>query len=83
MRRTTNKAEWSTMTRRVLLNAVLAAVGLHRMPAIAHENVGPVQPPIAVPDVAVVSLDGTRRSLRDLLLSIGAQRWLNSGLASG
>jgi protein SCO1/2 len=68
MRRTDSKTEWLAVPRRVFLNAVLTATGMHLLPANAHENVGPLEPPIAVPEVAVVSVDGTRGSLRDLLL---------------
>jgi protein SCO1/2 len=50
-----------------LLTGIVAALGMPLLSAGAHENVGPVQPPIAVPDVLVVPLDGTRGSLRDQL----------------
>jgi protein SCO1/2 len=67
MRRRNNKAERLTVPRRVFLTGIVAALGMPLLSADAHENIGPVQPPIAVPDVVVVSLDGTRGSLRDQL----------------
>jgi protein SCO1/2 len=55
------------MTRRIFFNVVLAAIGLHLISATAHENVGQLDPPIAVPEITVLSADGTRSSFRDLL----------------
>src|SRR5437868_11744192 len=67
MRPRNSKTEGLPVPRRVFLTGFVAALGIRLSSAGAHEYVGPVQPPIAVPDVVVVSLDGTRGSLRDLL----------------
>ena len=76
MRRETNNSEVSSggfgglgraLARRLLLTGLAAAFGLQLMPARAHDNPGLVKPPIEVPDITVVSADGVRAPLRDLL----------------
>lgn len=60
------------LSRRLILNGLAAALGIYYVPArahaAAHDKVGPVKPPIEVPNLAVLSSDGIRCSLRDLLL---------------
>src|SRR5260370_14953162 len=67
MRRRNSKTERLVVRRRVFLTGLVAALGIPPLSAGGHENVGLIEPPIAVPDVVVVSLDGTRGSLRDIL----------------
>jgi protein SCO1/2 len=55
------------LARWVLLTGLVAAFGLQLLPASAHDSPGLVKPPIEVPDIAVVSADGVRAPLRDLL----------------
>jgi protein SCO1 len=68
MHRRNTKTEGLTVRRRVFLTGFVGTIGVHLSSADAHENIGPVQPPIAVPDLNVLSIDGSRSSLRDLLL---------------
>ena len=62
----TNSEGW-TVGRRLFLNGLGAALGLHLLPADSHQNFGPVKPPLEVPDITVVSTDGIHASFRDLL----------------
>jgi protein SCO1 len=56
------------VARRLFLNGLAAVgLGLQLLPAGAHENAGLVKPPIEVPNVTVVSPDGVRAPLRNLL----------------
>lgn len=54
------------LARRVLLAGLAAAFGLRPLPGCAHD-IGLVKPPIEVPNVTVVSADGVRAPLSDLL----------------
>jgi protein SCO1/2 len=55
------------LARRLLLTGLVAAFGLQLLPARAHDNPGLVKPPIEVPEITVLSPDGVRAPLRDLL----------------
>jgi protein SCO1/2 len=55
------------LARRLFLTGLAAAFGLQLLPASAHDSPGLVNPPIEVPDITVVSADGVRAPLRDLL----------------
>jgi protein SCO1/2 len=57
----------SRLSRRFLLGGLTTAFSLRSLHARAHERVGPVKPPIQVPNLAVVSSEGVRASIRDLL----------------
>ena len=54
------------LARRLLLAGLATAFGVQLLPARAHD-IGLVRPPIEVPDVTVVSADGVRAPLSDLL----------------
>jgi len=56
------------LSRRPLLTGLAAGVALCALPALAHEGIGPVRPPVEVPDISVVSSDGYRGALHGLLL---------------
>jgi protein SCO1/2 len=60
------KTQWR-LSRRFLLGGLAIGFGARSLCADAHERVGPVKPPILVPDLSVVSSDGVRASLRELL----------------
>lgn len=53
------------LARCLLLTGLVVAFGL-QLPAGAHD-IGLIRPPIEVPDITVVSADGVRAPLRDLL----------------
>jgi protein SCO1/2 len=53
-------------SRWLVLTGLVAAFGLQLLPARAHD-IGLVKPPIEVPNVTVVSADGVRAPLSDLL----------------
>ena len=57
--------EWK-LTRRSILSGLVAAFSLNWIAARAHD-VGPIKPPIEVPNVTVISSDGLRAPLHDLL----------------
>lgn len=54
--------------RRQLLAGMAAGLALRALPASAHGQIGPVKPPLGVPDISVVSSDGFRGPLRERLL---------------
>ncbi len=56
------------IARRLVLTGLAAGLALRSMPASAHGSIGPVKPPIRVPDIGVLSSDGFRGPLRELLL---------------
>ncbi len=56
------------LTRRPVLAGLAASLALHALPAFAHDGIGPVKPPLEVPDISIVSSDGFQGSLRDRLL---------------
>jgi protein SCO1/2 len=60
-----DRAEWK-LARRSVLSGLATTFSLNWVPADAHDF-GPVKPPIEVPNVTVISSDGLRISLRDLL----------------
>src|SRR5437899_11909197 len=49
-----------------VFSGLIAALSLNSVPAGAHDF-GPVKPPIEVPNITVVSSEGVRTPLRDLL----------------
>ncbi len=55
-------------SRRSVLTGLAAGLVLRARPAFAHGNIGPVKPPIQVPDIDIVSSDGFRGPLRERLL---------------
>ena len=57
--------EWK-LTRRSVLSGLTTALSLNWVAASAHD-VGPIKPPIEVPNVTVISSDGLRAPLHDLL----------------
>jgi len=57
-----------SLSRRLLLSSLAAAFALRSATVRAHEKIGPVKPPLDVPNAAVVSSDGVHGFLRDLLL---------------
>ena len=57
--------EWK-LTRRSVLSGLAAALSLNWVAASAHD-VGPINPPIEVPNVTVISSDGLCAPLHDLL----------------
>jgi protein SCO1/2 len=76
MRRTNRKSEafsvgfgrpGRALARRLFLTGLVAAFGLQLLPARAHDSPGLVKPPIEVADITVLSADGVRAPLRDLL----------------
>ncbi len=54
--------------RRSVLTGLAAGLALCAMPAFAHGSIGPVKPPIRVPDIDIISSDGFRGPLREQLL---------------
>ncbi len=54
--------------RRSVVAGLAAGLALCAVPAFAHGNLGPVKPPLAVPDIEIVASDGFRGPLRERLL---------------
>ncbi len=54
--------------RRSVLTGLAVGLALRPKLASAHGSIGPVKPPIAVPDISVVSNEGFRGPLRERLL---------------
>ena len=54
--------------RRSILAGLVAGLALCTMPAFAHGNIGPVRPPIRVPDIDIIASDSFRGPLRERLL---------------
>lgn len=54
--------------RRSILAGLAASLALCSMPAFAHGNIGPVRPPLQVPDIDIIANDGSRGPLRERLL---------------
>ena len=54
--------------RRSVLAGLAASLALRSVPAFAHESIGPVKPPLGVPDIDIVTSDGFRGPLRERLL---------------
>jgi len=54
--------------RRSVLIGLAAGVTLCALPSFAHGNIGPVKPPIGLPDIEIVSSDGFRGPLHERLL---------------
>ena len=55
------------ISRRPLLAGIAASL-LCALPAFAHDGIGPVKPPVEVPDIGIISSNGARGSLRQQLL---------------
>lgn len=56
------------ITRRPVLTGLVGSLTLRALPVLAHDAVGPVNPPIEVPDIHVVSSDGFSGRLRERLI---------------
>jgi len=54
--------------RRRVLAGFAAGLALRALPAAAHGQIGPVKPPVGVPDISVVSSAGLQGPLRERLL---------------
>ena len=54
--------------RRSVIAGLAAGFALCAVPAYAHGNIGPVKPPLGVPDIELVTSDGFRGPLRERLL---------------
>jgi protein SCO1/2 len=54
--------------RRSVMAGLAASLALRAVPALAHGSVGPIKPPLGVPDIEVVTSDGFRGPLRERLL---------------
>ncbi len=54
--------------RRSVMAGLAASLAFCAAPALAHGNLGPVKPPLGVPDIDIVTSDGFRGPLRDRLL---------------
>lgn len=54
--------------RRSVLAGPAAGLALRSVPALAHGSIGPVKPPVGVPDIEIVTNDGFRGPLRERLL---------------
>ena len=54
--------------RRSVVAGLAAGLALCAVPAFAHGNLGPVKPPVGVPDIEIVTSDGFRGPLRERLL---------------
>ena len=54
--------------RRSVMAGLAASLALRAMPALAHGNIGPVKPPLGVPDIDIVTSDGFHGPLRERLL---------------
>ncbi len=54
--------------RRSILTGFAASLALYSTPAFPHGNIGPVRPPIRVPDIDVTASDQFRGPLRERLL---------------
>jgi len=55
------------ISRRPLLGGLAASLVLRALPAFAHGKIGRVKPPIAVPDIIVITSDGFHGPLRERL----------------
>src|SRR3981189_683802 len=62
------RSDWAAwkLTRRSVLSGLAATLSLNWVPA-GGPDIGPVRPPIGVPNVTVISSDGLRTPLRALL----------------
>lgn len=56
------------VSRRPVLAGLAASLGLYALPAFGHDGIGPVKPPVEVPDIDVILSNGLRGSLREQLL---------------
>lgn len=56
------------LRRRSVIAGLAAGLALRAVPALAHGNIGPVKPPLGVPDIEIVTNDGFRGPLRERLL---------------
>lgn len=54
--------------RRSILTGLVAGLALCSIPAFAHGNIGPVRPPIRVPDINIIASDDFQGPLRERLL---------------
>jgi len=54
--------------RRSVMAGLAASLALRAVPAFAHGNIGPVKPPLGMPDIEIVTSDGFRGPLRERLL---------------
>ncbi len=54
--------------RRWVVAGLAASLALRAVPASAHGSIGPVKPPLGVPDIEIVGSDGFRGPLRERLL---------------
>ena len=55
------------VSRRQVLAGVSIGLALCALPAVAHNSIGPVKPPVEVPDIGIIASDGFRGSLREKL----------------
>ena len=56
------------LSRRPVMAGLALGLALRALPALGHDGVGLVKPPIDVPDISIVSSDGVQGSLREQLL---------------
>jgi len=54
--------------RRSVMAGLAASLALRAVPAFAHGNIGPIKPPLGVPDIEIVTSDGFRGPLSERLL---------------
>ncbi len=57
-----------TVGRRSVMAGLAASLALRAVPASAHGNLGPIRPPLGVPDIDIVTSDGFHGPLRERLL---------------
>ena len=55
------------LSRRPVVAGLAFGLALRALPAFGHDGIGPVKPPIEVPDISIVSSDGVQGSLREQL----------------
>ena len=55
------------LLRRSVIAGLAAGLALRAVPASAHGSIGPVKPPVGVPDIGIVTSDGFRGPLRERL----------------
>lgn len=54
--------------RRSVVAGLASSLALRAVPAFAHGSIGPIKPPLGVPDIDIVTSDGFRGPLRERLL---------------
>ena len=64
----TDAGRMRPVRRRSVLAGFAASLLLRSVPAAAHGNIGPIKPPLGMPDIEIATSDGFRGPLRERLL---------------